>query len=97
MWVFLFFFSVMPAVLPLQNEDDFGVGFVDLMQSHHIRVCLGRLKHGDLIQDVHAAVLALPSLSQELGSILLPCCFFNALLHHRKLSPGKQRRERARE
>lgn len=81
----------MSAVLPFQHEDDFGVGFVDLVQRHHVGVGLGRLQHGDLVQDVHAAVLALPSLSQELGSELLPRCLLNALLHHRKLSPGKQR------
>lgn len=67
------------------------------MQRHHIWVCLGRLQNRNLIQDVHAAVLALPSLSQELGGVLLPRCLLNALLYNRKLSPGKQRAERARE
>ena len=82
----------MPTGLPLEDEDDFSAGFVDLVQRHHIRVGLGRLQHGDLVQDVHAAVLTLPSLSQELGSVLLPRCLLDALLHHRKLSPGEQQR-----
>lgn len=79
------------VVLPLQNEDDFGGGFVDLVQGHHIGVCLGQLQHGDLVENVHAAVFAFPSLSQELGSVLLARCLLNALFNHRKLSPGKQR------
>jgi len=80
---------------PLQDEDDLGVGLVDLVQRHHVRVGHGRLQHGDLVQDVHAAVLALPPLSEELGGALLPRRLLDALLHHRKLSPGEGReRER---
>lgn len=85
-------------ILPLQNKDDFSTGFVDLMQLHHIRVCLGQLQHGDLIQDVHTTVRTLPSFSQELGSILLSRCLLNTLLYHCKLTPGEHKwgRERKR-
>lgn len=86
----------MRVVLPLKNKDDLGVGLVDLVQRHYVGVGLGGLQDGNLVYDVHTAVLALPTLPQELGSVLFPCCFLNALLHHRKLSPGNRRRERPR-
>lgn len=75
---------------PLQDEDDLAAGLVDFMQRHHVGVGLGHLQHGDLIQDVHAAVLALPPLSQTFGGVLLPRGLFYALLHHGKLSPGSR-------
>lgn len=37
------------VILPLKNEDDLPVGFVDLVQCHHIGVCFGQLQHGYLV------------------------------------------------
>lgn len=82
------------CVLPLQDEDDLAAGLVDLVQRHHEGVGLGHLQHGDLVQDVHTAVLALPPLSQTLGGVLLPRDLLHALLHHGKLSPGSRQREK---
>lgn len=50
----------MSNVLPLQNEDNIVVRLVDLVQRHNVRVRLGRLEHGDLVQDILSAVLAFP-------------------------------------
>lgn len=87
-----FFRQFKSADLPFQNQDNFGVGFVDLVQSHHIWVGLGQLQHCYLVEDVHAAVCSLSSLSQKLGSILLSRCLLSAFLHHSKFSPGNQKR-----
>lgn len=79
--------------LPFKHQDDLGAGLVHLVQPHHVRVGLGRLQHGDLVQDVGAAVLTLPSLAQELGGVLVPCGLFHTLLHHCKLSSGRRAKE----
>lgn len=92
--VFCFCGLVYCDVLPLQNEDDFAVGLIDLVQRHHVGVGLGQLQHGDLVQNVHAAVLALPSFSQTFGSILLSRRLLDALLYHGKLSPGRHTKKR---
>lgn len=88
-----FFRQFKSADLPFQNEDNFGVGFIDLVQSHHIWVGLGQLQHCYLVEDVHAAVCSLSSLSQKLGSILLSRCLLSAFLYHSKFSPGNQKGE----
>lgn len=48
----------------------------------------GQLEHGDLVQDLCAAILASPPLLEELGGELLAGGLGYALSDHRKLAPA---------
>lgn len=50
----------------------------------------GQLQHGDLVDNVHPTVLALPPLPHELGGVLMAREFLHALSDHGKLPPARQ-------
>lgn len=79
------------------------VGYSQFQDQHHLRSHLvdlvevddpgagcGQLKHGNLMDDLHPAVLAFPSLPHELCSILVTRAFLHTLSDHSKLPPGRQ-------
>lgn len=74
-----------------QHEDDVVVRLVRSVQVDHAGVVAGRLQNRHLVDDLGPAVTTSPPLPEELGSKHFPRGLLYTSLHHRKLSPGKQK------
>lgn len=77
----------------LQDQHHLRGHLIDLVQVDHPWAGGGQLQHRDLVDDVHAAVLAFPPLPHELGGIFVARAFLHTLSDHSELSPGRQDNE----
>lgn len=75
----------------LQDQNHLGGHLVDLVKVDHPGAAGGQLQHGDLVDDLGAAVLALPPLPHELGGVLVARALLHTLTDHGELAPARRR------
>lgn len=81
------FHSEKTRYLQLQHEHHLGGHFVDLVKTNHPLTVCRQLKHGDLVDDLHAAVSPFSPLLHELCGVFLTRTFLHALSDHGKFAP----------
>ena len=88
--MFVFLCPVQVGYLQLQDQHHLRGHLIDLVEVDHPGARCGQLEHCDLMDDLHPAVLAFPSLPHELCGVLVACAFLYALSDHGKLPPGRE-------